>query len=395
LRILPDAIPLGVVLAIVAGAPVAAQEAPIPARSVQVRDVRFSGSGCLAGAAIESLDDSKSRATIIFSANTAASGRGIAASDARKSCEVALSLSVSGDEPESKVRLILRGHATLPPGASSQIENRWTWPGDSASSDQRDVIKGGEEGSDDNFTLTRELTLTTSSPSDGSPFVVETQVAMLDGREAFVTIDSLDVAIGPSPFEASFGPPDATPPAITATPSIEPTASGWYGGEVLVSFTCTDPESAIVPELSDLEPKLLQATGEASGKCVNVTGSTATAKFNARIDAVAPSVLSGLFPGIGLVARGTRLPSAFVCLDGESGIAGCRGPGWLDTDAAGLHTFSIIASDRAGHETRREMWYRVGDASSCSDEGWRSFSTPMFLNEDQCLVALQPQTKGQ
>jgi len=396
LRILPGAIALGVALAMAAGTPVLAQESSTSDRPVKVRDVKFNGSGCLPGAAIESLDESRTRATIIFSANTAAAGQGIAAGDSRKSCEVAMTLAVSGDEPESKVLLILRGHAELPPGASSQIENHWTWPGDSTSTDQRDELKGGEKGRDDNFTLTRELTLSTASRSDGSPFVVETRVAMLDGREAFVTIDSLDVAIGASPYEASFGPPDATPPVITATPSIEPTASGWYSDEVLVSFACTDPESAIVPELSDLEPKRLQATGEARGKCVNVTGSSATAKFNARIDAVPPAILSALVAGAGLVARGIKLPSAFACLDGESGIAGCRGPGWLETGTTGLHTFTIVATDRAGHDTTLPMWYRVGDAGDCASDGWRNFSTPMFRDEDQCLTALQPQPrKGQ
>lgn len=371
-----------------------AQDAAPSARPVTIRDVKFSGAGCLAGDAIGSFDDSRTRATLIFSSNVASAGPGLAAGSRRKTCEVELNLASTGAESASKVLLIVRGHAELPAGASAEVVSQWSWFGAGNRNEQRDVLQGGENGGGDSYLLTRELELDTSSRSDGSPFTVTTTVSAATFGESYVTIDSVDVAVGPSPVDGTFGPPDATAPVITATPSGSPSASGWFGTDVLVSFTCEDPESPIVPELSDLEPKLLETTGEARGACVNVTGSKMTARYHARIDKQKPVVLGGVYPGAGLVAQGAPLVSAFACSDADSGIATCAGPGWLDTTAAGLHTFRVTATDRAGHTATVAMSYQVGGIGDCGDDGWRNFSTPMFRNEDECASAFIPSLKG-
>ena len=382
-------------LCLALGAVLSSQGPEPEPRPVTVRSVSFRGPGCLPGGALESLDGSRTRATIMFSANTAAVGAGVPTSDARKTCEVALSLAVRAGEPASKVLLIFRGEAVLPDGASAELHSDWSWPAEVSAHEQRDVLAapGGERGG--SFAITRELELDTSSAADNRPFVVETQLAMIRGRDAFVTIDSLDVAIGPPPVHAAFGLPDATPPRIEAVPSSEPNAAGWYGGEVLVSFTCEDPESAIVPDLSDLAPKLLRESGGASGTCVNVTGNRTTASYQARIDAQAPRILPAFYPGAGLLALEARVPSGFGCVDAESGVTACGGPGWLDTSTPGLHTISVVARDAAGHATTQTMWYRVGESNDCPGDGWRHFTAPMFASEEECLTALQPPRKGQ
>jgi hypothetical protein len=371
-----------------------AQDAELSARPVTIRGVKFSGAGCLAGDAIGSFDDSRTRATLIFSANIASAGPGLAAGSARKTCDVELNLASTGAEVTTKVLLIVRGHAELPAGASSDVVSQWSWSGAGNRNEQRDVLQGGENGGGDSYLLTREFELDTSARSDGSPLTVTTTVSAATWGQSFVTIDSVDVALGPSPVETSFGPPDATPPNIIATPSAAPSAGGWFGADVLVSFTCDDPESPIVPELSDLEPKLLEVTGEVQGSCVNVTGSKMTARYHARIDKTRPLVLGGVYPGVGLVALGAPLVSAFACADAESGIASCSGPGWLDTTATGLHIFNVTVTDRAGHKTTAAMSYHVGGLNDCAADGWRNFSTPMFRNENECAAAFVPSQKG-
>jgi hypothetical protein len=96
-----------------------AQDAEAPARPVTIRDVKFSGAGCLAGDAIGSFDDTRTRATLIFSSNIASAGTGVSAGSRRKNCEMELSLASSGAEPTAKVLVIIRGHAELPASTPS------------------------------------------------------------------------------------------------------------------------------------------------------------------------------------------------------------------------------------------------------------------------------------
>jgi hypothetical protein len=358
---------------------------------VTVRGVTFQGNGCGPGSAVDSFDESRTRVTLIFSANLVAAGQGMSAGDTRRRCEIGFALTVKPGQNEQKALLVVRGHATLPAGAAAEVLTDWSGGSSSARNEERaTLVSKGDEGGDDGFVITREIVL------DASPsLTVQTSLVLTRGTDALMTIDSVDLAIGKAPYSATFEGPDTTPPIITADPSGDRSASGWYSGDVLVSFRCEDPESPIVPELSDLEPKLVTDTGSAKGECVNVTGNSSAVTLGVRIDRARPRIVGGHYPGAGWIALGAHVPSGLACVDEDSGIESCLIPGWLDTSKTGLHTISAVAWDRAGHDASATSWYYVGDAGNCSEDGWRQFAEPMFRDEYDCVSRFQSVLKGQ
>src|SRR5581483_10180472 len=84
---------------------------------------------------------------------------------------------------------------------------------------------------------------------------------------------------------------DATPPAVTATPSRKADANGWYSHAVGVSFAGTDAGSGIgscTAPLSYSGPDTAQAT--VTGGCVDAAGNRGTASVTFRYDTTAPKL---------------------------------------------------------------------------------------------------------
>lgn len=151
--------------------------------------------------------------------------------------------------------------------------------------------------------------------------------------------------------------PDSTPPMITAVATSEPNAAGWYNGDVIVRFTCTDGESGVAPggcpadQVLSTEGASVSSTPEtvidAAG---NVSAPSNVVTVN--IDKTAPSIS----------AAATTPPNAagwyngdvtiqFTCTDAGSGIplGACPADQTLNSEGAAVASTSQTVVDVAGN----------------------------------------------
>lgn len=160
---------------------------------------------------------------------------------------------------------------------------------------------------------------------------------------------------------------DATPPIITSTlVSLLPGNSGWYIGNVTVSWAVVDAESAITSSIgcdpTTLNSDTLGATFTCTATSAGGTSSatTSTLKRDATAPTLAPSVPSPIL-------RGGSYSASPNASDATSGVASSScGP--LDASSTGNKSITCIATDVAGNVNTVTLGYTV--TTTCSNDGY-------------------------
>lgn len=182
-------------------------------------------------------------------------------------------------------------------------------------------------------------------------------VQTLDGRWAM--LDDAFTFVG-----------DVTPPLLYGTPTGTPGLNGWFVSNVGITWTMSDPDSAITStSCSNNSTYTLDTAGQTISCFATSGGGTTWASVTFKKDAT-PPVVTVTAPQAGrLYDLGAVVNSAFTCTDARSGVAACgvAAPAGapIDTATPGLKTFSTTATDAAGNLTTVNVAYGVG-AGVCS-----------------------------
>ena len=178
--------------------------------------------------------------------------------------------------------------------------------------------------------------------------------------------DFLSSAAGPA--SATTSPSDSTPPVITpvVSPSSPNGSNGWYAsGDVTVSFTVSDPESAVTSRsaacATDSTTTTVSSDGTTSVVCsATSSGGTSSSTQTIKRDVTIPTVALDALPASTAAATIDVSGSA---TDATSGVAGVAVNGsaatFVNTTGAfsrlgvalacGANTISAVSTDRAGN----------------------------------------------
>lgn len=143
---------------------------------------------------------------------------------------------------------------------------------------------------------------------------------------------------------------DTIPPFITGLAAGSVNAAGWYGGAVIVSFSCLDADSGI---RSCTDPVTITSEGadqSVTGTAVDNAGNSATFTVHAiNIDNTSPTIdpHTSRAPDHGAWYT-APVTITFDCADALSGIRSCTDPITLGTDGRGVQ-YRADAFDRAGN----------------------------------------------
>lgn len=173
---------------------------------------------------------------------------------------------------------------------------------------------------------------------------------------------------------------ETTPPVVEYT--TEPAASnaaGWFARDVTVRLNSSDSGSgpwSITYVLDGAEPRtvftnaltltLRDGEHELTYSARDAQGNESLPHTRTiRVDTGLPT-LSVITPAQGATyAPGETVVADYACEDSRSGIRDCAAPvadgEELDTSVEGVHSFRVVATDRAGNLTERTVNYRVGE----------------------------------
>ncbi|MBP8882103.1 MAG: hypothetical protein KBG77_13490, partial [Dermatophilaceae bacterium] len=160
---------------------------------------------------------------------------------------------------------------------------------------------------------------------------------------------------------------DTTPPVISyaITPATPDGGAGWYRSNVTLTWTVTDPESAVtkvgcVDQIITADQPATTYSCSAS----SAGGSAGPVAVTVKRDATAPSLLWAGGPSNAVTYVYGAVPSAPTCtaVDVLSGPASCVLTGY--SAETGTHTMVATAKDVAGNILTESRTYSVRKASS-------------------------------
>lgn len=142
---------------------------------------------------------------------------------------------------------------------------------------------------------------------------------------------------------------DPTPPVITESTTGPTGNGGWYTGDVHVSWTVSDPESAVT-STTGCEPTTVSSDTAGTDLTCSATsaGGTSSKTVTVRRDAAAPTIAAS--PGRAPNANGwygAPVTVTFACADVLSGIASC--PSAVTLGEGKAQAVTGFASDVAGN----------------------------------------------
>ena len=167
------------------------------------------------------------------------------------------------------------------------------------------------------------------------------------------------------PFEIADVTSDTTPPVVTVSVSPEATEAGWHSGDVTVTFTVTDPESAIVTGCDNVT-----VTGETEGRTLtcqatNSAGLTSEpVSVTVRIDRTAPVTQATEADGTVTFTATDNLSgvlTTFYQVDGGEVQSGTT----VTITAPGAHTVTYWSADKAANlEAPQSLTVSVGSGDT-------------------------------
>jgi hypothetical protein len=161
---------------------------------------------------------------------------------------------------------------------------------------------------------------------------------------------------------------DTTPPVVNSVVTGTLGTNGWYTSNVSVSWTVTDPESAISSTSGCTAATVSTDTAGTTFTCTATsTGGTTTKSVTIKRDATPPTATI-IKPANGAsYTQGQALTASYSCSDATSGSAMCTGTvangATISTSSTGTKTFSVTATDQAGNQASASSTYTVGSAT--------------------------------
>jgi hypothetical protein len=166
-----------------------------------------------------------------------------------------------------------------------------------------------------------QVTFTTSSLPAGTTTIRACYLGAGSGASALQVSDGTVV-------QTVNAPADTTPPVIAPNVSGTPGNDGWYVSDVTVSWTVTDPESAISSTSGcDTTTITTDTLGTTLTCTATSAGGTSSESVTIKRDATPPTISASVSPdrpstGWWNIASGAPTVS-FTCSDATSGIAAC------------------------------------------------------------------------
>ena len=150
---------------------------------------------------------------------------------------------------------------------------------------------------------------------------------------------------------------DATPPAITPNVTGTLGGNGWYTGNVQVSWSVTDAESAVSDQTGCGTQTVTADTGGVTFTCeATSAGGTNSQSVTVKRDATAPTLNPAVAPNpVQVNGSATATPGAG---DALSGLAS-QSCGAVDTSTVGAKSVTCQATDNAGNSNSASANYTV------------------------------------
>ena len=194
------------------------------------------------------------------------------------------------------------------------------------------------------------------------------------------------------PFAAANFTADATPPAVTATPSGTLGNNGWYRSAVTVSFSGTDATSGGVTCSADQTLSSDGANQTATGTCTDAAGNSAQGSATVSIDQAGPTVTatpSGTLGNNGWYRSAVTV--SFSGTDATSGGVTCSADQTLSSDGTN-QTATGTCTDAAGNSAQGSATFSIDQSGptviatpsgTLGSNGWyRSAVTVSFSGTD-------------
>ena len=155
---------------------------------------------------------------------------------------------------------------------------------------------------------------------------------------------------------------DKSKPTISAAATTSPNTAGWYNGNVIVHFTCSDAGGSGIPTGACPADQTLNAEGAATASSAttvtDAAGNTSVSSnvVTVRIDKTAPTLSPVVSPNVVLLNGAATVASG--AMDLLSGIA-VQACGAMDTSTVGLKAVNCTATDNAGNTATVAVTYQV------------------------------------
>ena len=158
---------------------------------------------------------------------------------------------------------------------------------------------------------------------------------------------------------------DTTPPVVNSVITGTLGTNGWYTSNVGLSWTVTDPESAIS---STSGCGTIAVNNDTIGTTYTCTaksnGGTNIKSVTIKRDATPPKPTI-ITPGNGATfTLGQTATANYSCIDAISGVTTCTGTvangTTINTSISGMKSFSVTAKDNAGNQATASASYSVG-----------------------------------
>jgi hypothetical protein len=172
---------------------------------------------------------------------------------------------------------------------------------------------------------------------------------------------------------------DSTPPVIKATVTGTLGANGWYTSNVSVTWSVTDSGSRIRSTSGCGSVSLTTDTPGVTYTCQATSGGgTASQSVTIKRDTSTPQATI-VTPASGATySLNQAVKASYSCTDSTSGVASCTGTvangANIDTSTVGSKSFSVQATDRAGHITNTSRSYTVGGTPVATTSGTHLFA---------------------
>lgn len=157
---------------------------------------------------------------------------------------------------------------------------------------------------------------------------------------------------------------DTTPPVITGAATTEPNVHGWYNSNVVVHFTAADEESGVATVTPDITLSTEGASQSVEGTAVDKAGNSASTTVKGiNIDKTAPEITVNIADASTFLLN-QKVVIQWTAADALSVVDSVYSPYLsgqaVDTKTPGKKTFTILATDKASNQARKEITYFVG-----------------------------------
>ena len=169
---------------------------------------------------------------------------------------------------------------------------------------------------------------------------------------------------------------DSTPPVVKASVTGTKGSNGWYTSNVNLTWSVSDPESAISSKSGCGKVSLTTDTAGVTYTCRAVSSGGASSKsITIKRDSTPPKAVIKVPVKNSTYKLNQKIIASYSCSDGTAGVSACTGTVkngvTMNLTTVGTRSFSVKATDRAGNTSNTAISYTVTSPSVVSAKGTR------------------------